>query len=40
MPSVYDLKPRFQALLKPLVNSLAEAGVTANHVTVTALVHH
>ena len=38
MPSVYDLKPRFQALLKPLVNSLAEAGVTANHVTVAALV--
>ena len=38
MPSVYDLKPRFQALLRPLVNSLAEAGVTANHVTVAALV--
>ncbi|HEV8719066.1 MAG TPA: CDP-alcohol phosphatidyltransferase family protein [Candidatus Binatia bacterium] len=38
MPSIYDLKPRFQALLRPLVKSLAEAGVTANHVTVTALV--
>jgi CDP-diacylglycerol---glycerol-3-phosphate 3-phosphatidyltransferase len=38
MPSIYDLKPRFQALLRPLVNSLAEAGVTANHVTVAALV--
>ena len=38
MPSIYDLKPRFQALLKPLVNSLAEAGITANHVTVAALV--
>ena len=38
MPSIYDLKPRFQALLRPLVKSLAEAGVTANHVTVAALV--
>lgn len=38
MPSIYDLKPRFQAILRPLVKSLAEAGVTANHVTVAALV--
>jgi CDP-diacylglycerol--glycerol-3-phosphate 3-phosphatidyltransferase len=38
MPSIYDLKPRFQALLRPLVKSLAEAGVTANHVTLAALV--
>jgi CDP-diacylglycerol--glycerol-3-phosphate 3-phosphatidyltransferase len=38
MPSIYDLKPRFQALLRPLVKSLAEAGITANHVTVAALV--
>jgi CDP-diacylglycerol--glycerol-3-phosphate 3-phosphatidyltransferase len=38
MPSIYDLKPRFQALLKPLVKSLAEAGVTANHVTVAAVI--
>ena len=38
MPSIYDLKPRFQALLRPLVKSLAEAGVTAHHVTVAALV--
>ena len=38
MPSIYDLKPRFQALLRPLVKSLAKAGVTANHVTVAALV--
>lgn len=38
MPSIYDLKPRFQALLRPLVKSLAEAGVAANHVTVAALV--
>jgi CDP-diacylglycerol--glycerol-3-phosphate 3-phosphatidyltransferase len=38
MPSIYDLKPRFQAFLRPLVKSLAEAGITANHVTVAALV--
>src|SRR6266508_6968246 len=38
MPSIYDLKPRFQALLRPLVKSLAKAGVTANHVAVAALV--
>ena len=38
MPSIYDLKPRFQALLRPTVKSLAGAGVTANHVTVAALV--
>jgi CDP-diacylglycerol---glycerol-3-phosphate 3-phosphatidyltransferase len=38
MPSIYDLKPRFQALLRPLVQSLAAAGITANHVTITALV--
>jgi CDP-diacylglycerol--glycerol-3-phosphate 3-phosphatidyltransferase len=37
MPSVYDLKPRFQALLKPLVQSLAETGVTANHVTLAGV---
>jgi CDP-diacylglycerol---glycerol-3-phosphate 3-phosphatidyltransferase len=38
MPSIYDLKPRFQALLRPLVKLLARAGVTANHVTVAAMV--
>lgn len=38
MPSIYDLKPRFQALLRPLVKSLAEVGVTANHVTVAAVI--
>ena len=37
MASIYDLKPRFQALLRPLVRSLANAGVTANQVTVVAL---
>jgi len=36
MPTVYDLKPRFQATLRPLVRRLAAAGVTANQVTVAA----
>jgi len=36
MPSVYDLKPRFQTLLRPLVQSLAAGGVTANQVMVAA----
>lgn len=36
MPSVYDLKPRFQAMLRPVVRWLAGAGVTANQVTVVA----
>lgn len=38
MPSIYDLKPRFQALLRPLVAGLASGGVTANQVTVGAAV--
>ena len=37
MPSVYDIKPRFQALLRPLVRRLAAAGTTANQVTVAAM---
>jgi CDP-diacylglycerol--glycerol-3-phosphate 3-phosphatidyltransferase len=36
MPSIYQLKPRFQALLRPLVVRLARAGVSANQVTVAA----
>lgn len=36
MPSIYDLKPRFQALLRPGVRWLATVGVTANQVTLTA----
>lgn len=31
--TIYDLKPAFQSLLRPLVRSLAGAGVTANLVT-------
>jgi CDP-diacylglycerol---glycerol-3-phosphate 3-phosphatidyltransferase len=38
MPSIYDLKPKFQQLLSGLVLSLAKAGVTANQVTVAAAV--
>ncbi|NVK75626.1 MAG: CDP-alcohol phosphatidyltransferase family protein [Oceanospirillaceae bacterium] len=37
MSSVYQLKPKFQALLRPMVNRLAQWGVTANQVTVAAL---
>jgi CDP-diacylglycerol--glycerol-3-phosphate 3-phosphatidyltransferase len=38
MASIYDLKPAFQNLLRPLTRSLAGAGVTANQVTVSAIV--
>ena len=34
--TLYALKPRFQALLRPLVGRLAAAGLTANQVTVAA----
>ena len=34
--SLYALKPRFQAWLRPLVGMIARAGVTANQVTVAA----
>jgi len=37
LPTIYDLKPRFQALLRPLADSLAKAGITANGVTLAAL---
>jgi len=38
MLSIYQLKPRFQALLRPIAARLAAAGVTANQVTLAALV--
>ena len=38
MPSVYDLKPRFQGLLRPAMNALASIGVTPNAVTLVAIV--
>ena len=34
--TIYDLKPRFQALLRPLVVHLHAIGVTANQVTLAA----
>lgn len=34
--SIYELKPRFQALLRPLVVGLHARGVTANQVTLSA----
>ena len=37
MISIYQLKPRFQALLRPIARSCATAGVTANMVTITAM---
>jgi CDP-diacylglycerol--glycerol-3-phosphate 3-phosphatidyltransferase len=37
MPSIYQLKPAFQNLLRPLVRRLAAAGVTPNQVTIAAL---
>lgn len=36
--TIYQLKPRFQALLRPGVGALHAAGVTANQVTVAACV--
>lgn len=35
--TIYDLKPAFQNLLRPIVNTLAHAGVTPNQITYAAL---
>lgn len=37
MITIYQLKPRFQAFLRPLVRSSATAGITANGVTLAAM---
>ncbi|MCP4384587.1 MAG: CDP-alcohol phosphatidyltransferase family protein [Hyphomicrobiales bacterium] len=37
MATLYDLKPRFQAWLRPLSERLVAAGVTANQVTIAAV---
>ncbi|RDE49433.1 MAG: CDP-alcohol phosphatidyltransferase family protein [Candidatus Accumulibacter meliphilus] len=37
MLSIYEIKPRFQSLLRPLATRLAAAGVTANAVTLVAM---
>ncbi|CCV15105.1 membrane hypothetical protein [Mesorhizobium sp. STM 4661] len=36
MPTLYALKPAFQARLRPLADRLARAGVTANRITFLA----
>jgi CDP-diacylglycerol---glycerol-3-phosphate 3-phosphatidyltransferase len=38
MPSIYGLKPKFQKLLRPITNALARLGVSANQVTVFAMI--
>jgi CDP-diacylglycerol--glycerol-3-phosphate 3-phosphatidyltransferase len=38
VPSIYDLKPRFQALLRPATGWLAAKGISANQVTLAATV--
>ena len=35
--TIYDLKPAFQNLLRPVTRGLYRAGVTANQVTLAAL---
>lgn len=37
MPSIYQLKPAFQRLLRPLAQALVKLGVTANQVTSAAM---
>ena len=36
--TIYNLKPKFQALLRPVCRQLAGKGITANQVTLAALV--
>jgi len=38
MASIYDIKPAFQNLLRPITQALAKSGVIANQVTVAALI--
>ncbi len=37
MASIYDLKAKFQALLRPTCRAFAAAGITANQVTLAAI---
>ncbi len=37
MITIYQLKPRFQALLRPIASGCARSGITANTVTVSAM---
>lgn len=36
--TLYELKPRFQSLIRPLSNRLAKTGVSANQITVLAAI--
>lgn len=36
--TIYDLKPAFQNLLRPICNAFARVGITANQVTLAALI--
>lgn len=38
MISVYQLKSKFQSILRPLTGALAKVGVTANQVTISAFI--
>ncbi len=37
MPSIYDIKTKFQTALRPITTSLASTGISANQVTLLAL---
>jgi len=37
MPTIYDLKPKFQAILRPISDRLVKVGVTPNQVTFFAI---
>lgn len=37
MPSIYSIKPAFQSLLRPITRWLADHGISANQITVSAL---
>jgi phosphatidylglycerophosphate synthase len=37
LPSIYELKPRFQAVLRPAMRAIHRAGVTPNGVTLLAI---
>ncbi len=38
LATIYDIKPQFQKLLRPVTRQLAAIGVTANHVTIAAAI--
>jgi CDP-diacylglycerol--glycerol-3-phosphate 3-phosphatidyltransferase len=38
MISIYKIKPAFQKLLQPLLRGLYKAGITANQITIAAVI--